>query len=167
MNVNEAISNLAIQLVGGSLGAKHPIHRNDDVNMSQFSNGTFPTAMHIATVIEFTNHLIPAVKSLQDAIWTKAKEGIDVIKIGRTHLQDATPLSVGQEWSGYVVQLDNAIEFVQYSLGRLYRLAIGGITVGTGINAPHNFGEMVAAEISRLTGYPFVSVTNKFEAQGS
>ncbi|MFL6371918.1 MAG: class II fumarate hydratase [Nitrososphaera sp.] len=167
MNVNEVISNRAIQLTGGKIGSKHPIHPNDDVNRSQSSNDTFPAAMHIATVIEFNTRLIPAIAALRDTIWKKAKDWVDVIKIGRTHLQDATPLTVGQEWSGYATQLDNSLEVVLHSLGRLYRLAVGGTAVGTGINTPDNFGEKVAAEISRLTGYPFVSAPNKFEAQGS
>ena len=123
--------------------------------------------MHIATVIEFNTRLIPAIAALRDTIWKKAKDWVDVIKIGRTHLQDATPLTVGQEWSGYATQLDSSLELVRHSLGRLYRLAVGGTAVGTGINTPDNFGEKVAAEISRLTGYPFVSAPNKFEAQGS
>jgi fumarate hydratase, class II len=167
MNVNEVISNRAIQLTGGKIGSKHPIHPNDDVNRSQSSNDTFPAAMHIATVIEFNTRLIPAIAALRDTIWKKAKDWVDVIKIGRTHLQDATPLTVGQEWSGYATQLDSSLELVRHSLGRLYRLAVGGTAVGTGINTPDNFGERVAAEISRLTGYPFVSAPNKFEAQGS
>ncbi len=167
MNVNEVISNRAIQLVGGRLGSKQPIHPNDDVNRSQSSNDTFPTAMHLATVIEFIAHLIPAVSALRDSLWTKAKEWVDVVKIGRTHLQDATPLTVGQEWSGYATQIDNALQNVKHSLDSLYRIAMGGTAVGTGINAPPNFGEKVAAEISKLTNYPFVTAPNKFEAQGS
>ena len=167
MNVNEVISNRAIQLVGGKLGSKQPIHPNDDVNKSQSSNDTFPTAMHIATVIEFNTRLIPALGALREALWSKAKLWVDVVKIGRTHLQDATPLTVGQEWSGYATQVDNALEIVKNSLCRLYELAIGGTAVGTGINAPPNFAEKVAAELSRLTSYPFVTAPNKFEAQGS
>jgi len=167
MNVNEVISNRAIQLVGGKLGSKHPVHPNDDVNMSQSSNDTFPTAMHIATVIEFTTRLIPAVTALRDIIRTKAKEWVDVVKIGRTHLQDATPLTVGQEWSGYAAQLDNALRVVDHSLTELSRLAMGGTAVGTGINTPVNFGEKTAAELSKLTGHPFVTAPNKFEAQAS
>jgi fumarate hydratase, class II len=167
MNVNEVISNRAIQLVGGKLGSKHPIHPNDDVNMSQSSNDTFPTAMHIATALEFSDHLIPAVTALTDAIKTKAREWVDVVKIGRTHLQDATPLTVGQEWSGYAAQLEDALALVRQSLQGLYRVAIGGTAVGTGINAPADFGEKVAAEIARLTGHPFVTAPNKFAAQGS
>ena len=167
MNVNEVISNRAIQLVGGVLGSKRPIHPNDDVNMSQSSNDTFPTAMHIATVREFSDRLIPAVTALTDAIKTKAREWVDVVKIGRTHLQDATPLTVGQEWSGYAAQLEDAQALVRHSLQGLYRLAIGGTAVGTGLNAPTDFGEKVAAEIARLSGHPFVTAPNKFAAQGS
>jgi fumarate hydratase, class II len=167
MNVNEVISNRAIQLVGGTLGSKTPIHPNDDVNMSQSSNDTFPTAMHIATVLEFANHLIPHVKALRDALWNKAIAWEDVVKIGRTHLQDATPLTVGQEWSGYVTQLSDALEIVQQSMHGLYKLAAGGTAVGTGINTLPDFGPQIAAEIARLTGHPFVSAPNKFAAQGS
>ncbi len=167
MNVNEVISNRAIQLVGGTLGSKTPIHPNDDVNMSQSSNDTFPTAMHIATVLEFANHLIPHVKALRDALWNKAIAWEDVVKIGRTHLQDATPLTVGQEWSGYVTQLNDALEIVQQSMHGLYKLAAGGTAVGTGINTLPDFGPQIAAEIARLTGHPFVSAPNKFAAQGS
>jgi len=167
MNVNEVISNRAIQLVGGKLGSKQPVHPNDDVNKSQSSNDTFPTAMHIATVKEFSEHLIPSVNALRDAIWDKARQWVDVVKIGRTHLQDATPLTVGQEWSGYAAQIGSAVETIKQSLIGLYRLAMGGTAVGTGINAPENFGQKVAAEVSVLTGYPFVSAPNKFEAQGS
>jgi fumarate hydratase, class II len=167
MNVNEVISNRAIQLTGGTLGSKNPIHPNDDVNMSQSSNDTFPTAMHIATVFEFSNRLIPAVTTLKDAIWAKAREWVDIVKIGRTHLQDATPLTVGQEWSGYATQLDDVLALVRQSFLSLYRLAIGGTAVGTGINASPDFGEKVAAEISQLTGHPFITAPNKFAAQGS
>jgi fumarate hydratase, class II len=167
MNVNEVISNRAIQLVGGELGSKHPIHPNDDVNMSQSSNDTFPTGMHIATVREFSDRLIPAVTALTDAIKMKAREWVDVVRIGRTHLQDATPLTVGQEWSGYAAQLEDALALVRQSFQGLYRLAIGGTAVGTGLNAPPDFGEKVAAEIARLTGHPFVTAPNKFAAQGS
>jgi fumarate hydratase class II len=167
MNVNEVISNRAIQLVGGRLGSKTPIHPNDDVNMSQSSNDTFPTAMHIATVLEFANHLIPHVKALRDALWNKAVEWVDVVKIGRTHLQDATPLAVGQEWSGYTTQLSDALAIVQQSLHGLYQLAAGGTAVGTGLNTLPDFGPKIAAAIARLTGHPFVSAPNKFAAQGS
>jgi fumarate hydratase, class II len=167
MNVNEVISNRAIQLVGGTLGSKHPVHPNDDVNMGQSSNDTFPTAMHIATVLELSDRLVPAVAALTNAIRTKAREWVDVVKIGRTHLQDATPLTVGQEWSGYAAQLDDALALVKQSLQGLYRLAVGGTAVGTGINAPPDFGEKVAAGIAGLTGHPFVTAPNKFAAQGS
>jgi fumarate hydratase class II len=167
MNVNEVISNRAIQLADGTLGSKYPVHPNDDVNMSQSSNDTFPTAMHIATVLEFNNRLIPAVAALRDAIWGKAQEWVDIVKIGRTHLQDATPLTVGQEWSGYATQLDDALALVRQSFQGLYRLAIGGTAVGTGINASPDFGEKVATEIAGLTGHPFITAPNKFAAQGS
>ncbi|HEY4384113.1 MAG TPA: class II fumarate hydratase [Ktedonobacteraceae bacterium] len=167
MNVNEVISNRAIQLAGGVLGSKEPIHPNDHVNLSQSSNDTFPTAMHIATVLELTHHLIPHVEALIQAMWKKAVEWVDVVKIGRTHLQDATPLTVGQEWSGYVTQLKDALDLVKQSMNGLYKLAAGGTAVGTGINTPPDFGPKIAAEIARLTGYPFVSAPNKFAAQGS
>jgi fumarate hydratase class II len=167
MNVNEVISNRAIQLVGGELGGKRPIHPNDDVNMSQSSNDTFPTAMHIATALEFSDRLIPAVTAVTDAIKTKAREWVDVVKIGRTHLQDATPLTVGQEWSGYAAQLEDALALVRQSLQGVYRVAIGGAAVGTGLNAPPDFGAKAAAEIARLTGHPFKTAPNKFAAQGS
>ena len=167
MNVNEVISNRAIQLVGGKLGSKTPVHPNDDVNMSQSSNDTFPTAMHIATVLEFADHLIPNVKALRDALWNKAVAWVDVVKIGRTHLQDATPLTVGQEWSGYATQLSDALALVQQSMHGLYQLAAGGTAVGTGLNTLPDFGPKIAAAIARLTGHPFVSAPNKFAAQGS
>ena len=144
MNVNEVISNRAIQLVGGKLGSKHPIHPNDDVNKSQSSNDTFPTAMHIATVREFNEHLIPSVTALRNVLWEKARKWVAIVKIGRTHLQDATPLTVGQEWSGYATQIDDAIKNVKHSLDGLYRLAMGGTAVGTGINTPKNFGQKTA-----------------------
>lgn len=167
MNVNEVISNRAIQLAGGKLGSKKPIHPNDDVNMSQSSNDTFPTAMHIATVFMFTEHLIPKVEALIQAMWEKAQQWIDVVKIGRTHLQDATPLTVGQEWSGYVTQLKDALDLVKQSMKGLYKLAAGGTAVGTGLNTLPDFGPRIAAEIAHLTGHPFVSAPNKFAAQGS
>ena len=167
MNVNEVISNRAIQMIGGVMGSKDPIHPNDHVNMSQSSNDTFPTAMHIATVMEFTNHLIPNVEMLVKSIKDKAFEWAHIIKIGRTHLQDAVPLTVGQEWSGYAIQLQDAIEVIKMSMKGLYKLAIGGTAVGTGLNAPKNFGQKIALELSRLTGYPFITAPNKFAAQAS
>lgn len=167
MNVNEVISNRAIQLVGGELGSKQPIHPNEHVNMSQSSNDTFPGAMHIATLLAFRDRLIPAVTALKDAIWAKAREWVDVVKLGRTHLQDATPLTVGQEWSGYAVQLEDALAIVNEAMERLYPLAIGGTAVGTGMNAPPEFGSKVAEEIARLTGHPFTTARNKFAAQAS
>jgi fumarate hydratase class II len=167
MNVNEVISNRAIQLSGGMLGTKTPIHPNDDVNMSQSSNDTFPTAMHIATVMEFTNHLIPHVEALIKAMWEKAVAWVDVVKIGRTHLEDATPLTVGQEWSGYVSQLQSALVLVRASMKELYQLAAGGTAVGTGLNTLPDFGPKIAAQIAQLTGQPFVTAANKFAAQGS
>lgn len=167
MNVNEVIGNRAVQLAGGKLGSKAPVHPNDDVNMSQSSNDTFPTAMHIATVLAFDNYLIPAVSALREAIWTKAREWVDVVKIGRTHLQDATPLTVGQEWSGYATQLEDALLLIKESMQGLYRLAIGGTAVGTGMNAPPDFGPRVAAKISEFLHRPFVSAPNKFAAMAS
>jgi fumarate hydratase, class II len=167
MNVNEVISNRAIEMAGGVLGSKSPIHPNDHVNMSQSSNDTFPAAMHIAALMEFTNHLIPNVEMLVKSIKDKAFEWAHVIKIGRTHLQDAVPLTVGQEWSGYAIQLEDAIEVIKMSMKGLYKLAIGGTAVGTGLNAPKDFGENMALEISRLTGYPFITAPNKFAAQAS
>ena len=167
MNVNEVISNRAIQMVGRVMGSKDPIHPNDHVNMSQSSNDTFPTAMHIATVMEFTNHLIPNVQTLIKTIRDRALQWACVIKLGRTHLQDATPLTVGQEWSGYVTQLKNAIDVIKGSMNGLYELAAGGTAVGTGLNAPKDFGQEVASEISKLTGYPFITAPNKFAAQAS
>jgi fumarate hydratase class II len=167
MNVNEVISNRAIQLAGGVMGSKDPIHPNDHVNLSQSSNDTFPAAMHIATVMELANHLIPNVEQLIKSIKHKALQWAHVIKIGRTHLQDAVPLTVGQEWSGYAIQLTDAVEVIKLSMKGLYKLAIGGTAVGTGLNAPKNFGHKVASEISRMTGYPFVTASNKYAAQAS
>jgi len=155
MNVNEVISNRANQLVGAALGAKQPVHPNQDVNMSQSSNDTFPAAMHIATVLEFEARLLPAIAALREAIWKKAVEWVDVIKLGRTHLQ---------EWSGYAAQLDDAAARILQAMEGLYPLAIGGTAVGTGMNAPEQFGLKVAAEIARLTGRPFVTAPNKFAA---
>lgn len=167
MNVNEVISNRAIELVGGVLGSKDPIHPNDHVNMSQSSNDTFPAAMHIATIMEFANHLFPNVEGLVNSIKNKALEWMHVIKLGRTHLQDAIPLTVGQEWSGYAIQLQDALDVIKQSMGGLYKLAVGGTAVGTGLNAPKDFGQKIASEISKLTGHPFVTAPNKFAAQAS
>jgi fumarate hydratase class II len=166
MNTNEVISNRAIQLVGGQLGSKTPIHPNDHVNLGQSSNDTFPTAMHIAAVQAVHEHLLPSVQALRQAIAAKADHWRDVVKIGRTHLQDAVPLTVGQEWSGYATQLAQAIARVTTSAEGLYELAAGGTAVGTGLNAPPGFGEQVAAEIAAATGYPFITAANKFAAQG-
>jgi fumarate hydratase, class II len=167
MNVNEVISNRAIDLAGGVLGSKDPIHPNDHVNMSQSSNDTFPAAMHIATIAEFTNHLFPNVEGLIKSIKIKALGWTHVIKLGRTHLQDAIPLTVGQEWSGYAIQLRDALDVIKQSIGGLYKLAVGGTAVGTGLNAPKGFDQKIASEISKLTGHPFASAPNKFAAQAS
>ena len=162
MNVNEVISNRAIQIARGEMGTKKPIHPNDDVNMSQSSNDTFPAAMHIAAAAETSRRLLPAVKRLRDALDTKAKEFASVVKIGRTHLQDATPLTVGQEFSGWVSLLDRDGGRIAVALDGLYDLAIGGTAVGTGLNAHPEFAERAARKISELTGLPFRSHPNKF-----
>jgi fumarate hydratase class II len=167
MNVNEVISNRCIQLVGGTLGAQVPVHPNDDVNMSQSSNDTFPTAMHIAAYTMATGKTIPALRRLRDAIGRNAAKWADVVKIGRTHLEDATPLTVGQEWSGYAGALDDAITEVEHATHGLLKLAMGGTAVGTGVNAPAGFGEEVAAQIASMTGAPFQTAANKFTAQGT
>jgi fumarate hydratase, class II len=167
MNVNEVISNRAIQMTGGVVGSQTPVHPNDHVNMSQSSNDTFPTAMHIAVVQEIRQRFLPKVNALLSSIEAKAIEWQQVVKIGRTHLEDAVPLTVGQEWSGYAMQIHNALERVEASLAGLYQLAAGGTAVGTGLNTPKEFGVDIAKEISELTGYPFVTAQNKFEAQGS
>jgi fumarate hydratase, class II len=167
MNVNEVIANRAIQLAGGTLGTQTPVHPNDHVNMSQSSNDTFPAAMHVATVLELANHLIPSIEALVKSLWRRAREWADVVKIGRTHLQDATPLTVGQEWSGYATQMEDALVEVRHAMAKLYPLAAGGTAVGTGITAPADFGERIAREIARLTGHPFVTARNKFAAIGS
>jgi fumarate hydratase class II len=164
MNVNEVISNRAIELAGGVMGSKKPIHPNDDVNMSQSSNDTFPTAMHIAAATETARKLLPAVKNLRDALDVKAKEFIGIVKIGRTHLQDATPLTVGQEFSGWVSLLNRDVKRINEALDGLYDLAIGGTAVGTGLNAHPEFAERAARKISELTGLPFRSHPNKFAA---
>jgi len=164
MNVNEVISNRAIELAGGVLGSKVPVHPNDHVNMSQSSNDTFPTAMHIAAVVEITERLMPSVRRLRDALDAKARAYVNVTKIGRTHLMDAVPLTLGQEFSGYVAQLDADLERLEFVLVGLYELAAGGTAVGTGLNTHPEFGERVAAAIATLTGKPFVSAPNKFAA---
>ena len=167
MNVNEVIANRAIQLLGGVIGSKDPVHPNDHVNMAQSTNDTFPTAMHIASVIEVKTYLLPRLAALARAIEEKADQWDDIVKIGRTHLQDAVPLTVGQEWSGYAAQLRDATTLIEASLQGLYRLAAGGTAVGTGLNAPAGFGEEVAAKIAELTGLPFATAPNKFAALGS
>jgi len=162
MNANEVISNRAIELAGGDMGSKKPVHPNDDVNMSQSSNDTFPTAMHIATA-EMTVHLLlPSVRKLRDALARKTDEFKDIIKIGRTHLMDAVPLTLGQEFSGYVAQLDEDIERIERALPDVYKLAIGGTAVGTGLNTHPQFAVRTATKISEITGLPFVTAPNKF-----
>jgi fumarate hydratase class II len=164
MNANEVISNRAIELAGGEMGSKAPVHPNDHVNMSQSSNDTFPTAMSIASATVVLEDLIPAVKTLRDTLDAKAKAFADIVKIGRTHLQDATPLTLGQEFSGYVTLLDQGLRDIEFSLTGLYQLAIGGTAVGTGLNAHPEFGDRAAAHIAKLTGLPFQSAPNKFAA---
>ncbi len=166
MNVNEVISNRAIEIAGGEMGSKKPVHPNDDVNMSQSSNDTFPTAMHMAAA-EAMSSMLPAVKQLRDALEGKSKEWMRIVKVGRTHLQDATPLTLGQEFSGYVTQLDRAMAACKMALDPLYDLAIGGTAVGTGLNAHPEFGERVAKKVAELTGLPFRSHPNKFTALAS
>jgi len=167
MNVNEVISNRCCQLAGTPLGSKTPVHPNDHVNMSQSSNDTFPSAMYIASAINVWQRLIPAVKALHDAIAAKADEWKDIVKIGRTHMQDATPLTLGQEWSGYAGMLADDLERLEDALKGVYHLALGGTAVGTGINATPGFAEAAAAEIAKLTGLPFISAPNKFTVQGA
>jgi len=164
MNVNEVISNRAIEIAGGERGSKKPVHPNDDVNMSQSSNDTFPTAMHIAAVEEVVHRLVPSVLRLRHALAAKSDEFADIVKIGRTHLQDAVPLTLGQEFSGYVAQLDDDLERIALTMPDLYELAIGGTAVGTGINTHPEFADRCAAVIAELTGLPFVSAPNKFAA---
>jgi fumarate hydratase class II len=167
MNVNEVISNRCIQLVGGRIGSQEPIRPNDDVNMGQSSNDTFPAAMHIAGYTMTIDRTIPALRDLRDACARKSAQWADVVKIGRTHLQDATPLTVGQEWSGYASALDDAIAEIEHVTAGLLQLAIGGTAVGTGLNAPAGFGDAVAMEIATMTGAAYVSAVNKFTAQGT
>ena len=164
MNTNEVISNRAIEIAGGEMGSKTPIHPNDDVNLSQSSNDTFPTAMHIAAAEMLNHQLIPTVKTLRDTLAKKEKEFKGIIKIGRTHLQDAVPLTLSQEFSGYVAQLDHNLKAIEEVLPNLYRLAIGGTAVGTGLNTHPQFAEKVSAHIAQLTQLPFVSAKNKFAA---
>jgi fumarate hydratase, class II len=167
MNVNEVISNRCCQLAGTALGSKEPVHPNDHVNMSQSSNDTFPSAMYIAAAVNVTGRLLPAVTSLRDATAAKAEEWKDIVKIGRTHMQDATPITLGQEWSGYAGMLSDNIERIEDALKGVYRLALGGTAVGTGINAAPGFAEAAVVEIAKLTGLPFVSAQNKFTVQGA
>ncbi len=167
MNVNEVISNRASQLAGAPLGSKTPVHPNDHVNMAQSSNDSFPSAMYIAAAVNVKQRLIPAVQALRDAIAAKAEEWKDIIKIGRTHMQDATPLTLGQEWSGYAGMLSDDLERIDAALPGVYRLALGGTAVGTGINSAPGFAEAAAAEIAKLTGLPFVTAPNKFTVQGA
>jgi fumarate hydratase, class II len=167
MNVNEVISNRCCQLAGTALGSKTPVHPNDHVNMSQSSNDSFPSAMNIAAVVGVKRQLIPAVSTLGDAIAEKADEWQNIVKVGRTHMQDATPITLGEEWSGYVGMLGDNVGRIEDALKGVYRLALGGTAVGTGINATAGFGESAAAEIAKLTGLPFVSAPNKFAVQGA
>jgi fumarate hydratase class II len=167
MNANEVISNRAIELVGGVLGSKVPVHPNDHVNMSQSSNDTFPTAMHIAAAEQITHRLLPSVTALRDALASKSEAYAEIVKIGRTHLMDAVPLTLGQELSGYVAQLDADISRIEGVLAGLFELALGGTAVGTGLNSPPEFGDRAAARVSELTGLPFVSAPNKFAALAS
>ena len=167
MNVNEVISNRCCQIAGMSLGSKTPAHPNDHINMSQSSNDSFPSAMNIAAAVNVKQRLIPAVQALRDAIGRKVEQWKDIVKIGRTHMQDATPLTLGQEWSGYEGMLSDGLERIDDSLKGVYRLALGGTAVGTGINSAPGFAEAAAAEIAKLTGLPFVSAPNKFTVQGA
>ncbi|MEX0754938.1 MAG: class II fumarate hydratase [Actinomycetota bacterium] len=167
MNANEVIANRAAELAGGEPGRKDQVHPNDHVNMSQSSNDTFPTAMHVAAATAILEHLVPSVRALRDALDAKAAAFSDIVKIGRTHLQDAVPITLGQEFSGYVAQLDDDLERLEQTLPGLYELAIGGTAVGTGLNAPEGFGEAAAAKIADLTGLPFTTAPNKFAALAS
>ena len=167
MNVNEVISNRCSQLAGTPLGSKTPVHPNDHVNMSQSSNDSFPSAMYIAAAVNVKQRLMPAVQALHDAIDAKAREWDDIIKIGRTHMQDATPITLGQEWSGYVGMLADNLERTEAALKSVFHLALGGTAVGTGINAAPGFAESAAAQIAKLTGLPFVSAPNKYTVQGA
>jgi fumarate hydratase class II len=167
MNVNEVISNRCCELAGTALGSKTPVHPNDHVNMSQSSNDSFPSAMYIASAVNTVQRLIPAVTALRDAIAAKATEWDDIVKIGRTHMQDATPITLGQEWSGYAGMLSDNLERINDALKSAYHLALGGTAVGTGINAAPGFADAAAAEIAKLSGLPFISAANKFTVQGA
>ncbi|MDE2478759.1 MAG: class II fumarate hydratase [Betaproteobacteria bacterium] len=167
MNVNEVLANRATQILGGAIGSKHPVHPNDHVNLGQSSNDTFPTAMHVATLLALDQELLPRVEALAACIEDKAAQWMDVVKTGRTHLQDATPLTVGQEWSGYAHQIRDALRGLEAARRGLYELAAGGTAVGTGLNAPEHFGRDIAARLAELTGKPFVTAPNKFAAQAS
>ena len=167
MNVNEVIANRAIEILGGELGSKTPIHPNDHVNKSQSTNDAFPTAIHVATVNQIKNHLIPAVTHLRNALLEKADEFKDIVKIGRTHLQDATPLTLGQEFSGYGQQLTNALRTIDHALPHLYELPIGGTAVGTGLNTHPEYAQRAAQTIAERTEFPFITSPNKFEALGA
>lgn len=167
MNVNEVIANRAIEMAGGTMGSKSPIHPNDDVNQSQSSNDVFPTAMHVAGAIALHHTLIPAIHYLRDALAAKANAWAEIVKIGRTHMQDAVPLTLGQEFSGYVGMLDDNLTRLEAALPGLYELALGGTAVGTGLNAPVGFAEGVAQQIANLTGLPFITATNKFTVMGA
>ena len=167
MNVNEVMSNRCCQIAGTPLGSKTPVHPNDHVNMSQSSNDSFPSAMYIAAAVNVTARLVPAVRALHDAIAAKAAAWDDIVKIGRTHMQDATPLTLGQEWSGYAGMLADDLERMEDALKGVYRLALGGTAVGTGINSSPDFAEAVAAEIAKLTSLPFITAPNKFTVQGA
>ncbi|MBB5062491.1 class II fumarate hydratase [Granulicella mallensis] len=167
MNVNEVISNRCCQIAGTPLGSKAPVHPNDHVNMSQSSNDTFPSAMNIAAAVNVKRRLMPALTALHDAISAKVIDWSDIVKIGRTHMQDATPLTLGQEWSGYESVLADDLERIETSLTGVYRLALGGTAVGTGLNSAPGFGEVAATEIAGLTGLPFISAPNKFAVQGA
>ena len=167
MNVNEVISNRACQLAGTALGSKAPVHPNDHVNMSQSSNDSFPSAMYIAAALGITKRLVPAVTALRDSFAQKAEDWKDIVKIGRTHMQDATPITLGQEWSGYAGALSDDLDRIDDAMKGVYRLALGGTAVGTGINAAPDFAVAAAAEIASLTGLPFVTAPNKFTAQGA
>lgn len=167
MNMNEVISNRAIEMANGVLGSKKPIHPNDDVNMSQSSNDTFPTAIYIATATEVTARLIPAVEMMHKELLKKSQTWKDIVKIGRTHMQDAVPLTLGQEFSGYAALLEKNIKRLKFALTDVYELSIGGTAVGTGLNAPKGFAKKAAAHIAKITALPFISAPNKFEVQGS